>query len=183
MTSGLKITTSRISDECQIIDLLWDTMARDPQTITALSTQTNWGNINSPCPHCTLQSQILVHHLPRSLLTIPSHPWITGLLWRDHLNRKTTQIITGMFGKPKEQLKRGREQAPSSTWTFLVWSCSGWQSRPASGVCAHEMPSTLQLKEHFKEWKAFVCHIGLVFTSALWHPSQPSLFWFPPLWV
>lgn len=84
MNSGPKITTSRISDGCLITALLWATMARDPQTITALSTQTNWGSINSPCPPCIPQSQILDRPLLRNLLTIPSHPWIIGLLWRDH---------------------------------------------------------------------------------------------------
>lgn len=84
MNLGLKITTSRISDECLITGPLWATTARGPRTITALSTQTNWGSINSPYPRCTPQSQILAHPLLRNLLTIPSHPWIIGLLWRDH---------------------------------------------------------------------------------------------------
>ena len=51
MNSGHRITTSRISDECLTTAPQWATTARDPQTITALSTQTNWGNTNSPCPH------------------------------------------------------------------------------------------------------------------------------------
>lgn len=80
---GLKITTSRISDECLITAPRWATMARDPRTITALSTRTNWGTINSRCLHSTLLSRILAHPLLRNLLTIPSLPWITGLLWRD----------------------------------------------------------------------------------------------------
>lgn len=84
MNLGLKITTSRISDECLITAPLWATTARGPRTITALSTQTNWGSINSPYPRCTPQSQILARPLLRNLLTIPSHPWIIGLLWRDH---------------------------------------------------------------------------------------------------
>lgn len=84
MTSGPRITTSRISDECLTTDPPWVTMARGPQTITALSTQTSWGNINSPCLHCTPRSQTHAHPLPRSLPMIPSHPWIIGLLWRDH---------------------------------------------------------------------------------------------------
>lgn len=83
MILGPRITTSRIFDECLTTDPQWATMARDPQTITALSTQTSWGSTNSPCPHCTLQPQILAHPLPRSLPMTPSHPWITGLLWRD----------------------------------------------------------------------------------------------------
>lgn len=84
MILGPRITISRISGECLTTDPLWVTTARDPQTITALSTQTSWGNINSPCPHCTLQSQILAHPLPRNLPMTPNHPWITDLLWRDH---------------------------------------------------------------------------------------------------
>lgn len=84
MNLGLKITTSRISDECLITAPLWATTARGPRTITALSTQTNWGSINSPCRRCTPRSQILARPLLRNLLTTPSHPWIIGLLWRDH---------------------------------------------------------------------------------------------------
>lgn len=84
MTLGPRITTSRISDECLTTDPPWVTMARDPQTITALSIQTNWGNTNNPCLHCTPRSQTLAHLLPRNLPMILSHPWITGLLWRDH---------------------------------------------------------------------------------------------------
>lgn len=84
MNFGLKIITSRISDECLTTAPLWATMAKDPRTITALSTQTNWGNINSPCPPCTPQSQTLARPLLRNLPMIPSHPWITGLHWRDH---------------------------------------------------------------------------------------------------
>ncbi|KAK1327863.1 hypothetical protein QTO34_012772 [Cnephaeus nilssonii] len=52
----------------------WATTARDPQTITALSTQTNWGTTNRPCPLCTPPSQILARPLLRNRLTTPSPP-------------------------------------------------------------------------------------------------------------
>lgn len=84
MSSGLKITTSKISGECQIIVPLWVTMARVPQIITDLSTQTNRETTNSHYPLHTLQSQTLDHHHLRNLPMIQSHPWITGLPWIGH---------------------------------------------------------------------------------------------------
>lgn len=107
MTLGPRITTSRISDECLTTDPPWVTTARAPQTITARSTQTSWGTIKSPCPHCTPRSQTLARPLPRNLPMTPSRPWIIGLLWRDHWNRKTTQITTGMSGKHRGALPEG----------------------------------------------------------------------------
>lgn len=79
MSSGLKITTSKISGECLIIVPLWVTMARDLQIITDLSTQTNRETTNSHYPLHTLWSQTLDHHLLRNLLMIQSPPWITDL--------------------------------------------------------------------------------------------------------
>lgn len=81
MSSGPRITTSRISDECLITDHLWDTTVRDLQTITGPSIQTNWGITNSRFPLLIPKSRTLARPRLKNPLMIPSHPWITGRPW------------------------------------------------------------------------------------------------------